>query len=93
MVVLLAAAAATCQRQQQHADLLARFSAAITPRTWDEAYALAKPVVARLSTAEKISLTTGTGIALGPCSGNVADVERLGSVALPPSPRSGSRAR
>ena len=62
---------------QQHADLLSQFSAAITPRSWDEAYALAAPFVARLSTAEKISLTTGTGIALGPCSGNVANIPRL----------------
>jgi hypothetical protein len=69
-------AAAACAAQ--HDDLLAQFSAAITPRTWDAAHALAATFVSELSALEKIALTTGTGIAFGPCSGNVAQIEKLG---------------
>ncbi len=59
-------------------SLLTQLGPATPPRTWEESYSLATTLVEKLTTAEKISLTTGTGIALGPCSGNVQHVARVG---------------
>ncbi|KAL7272909.1 hypothetical protein RUND412_004261 [Rhizina undulata] len=59
-------------------DLLSQFGTARDLRSWDQAYSLAEAFAAQLSVLEKISLTTGTGIALGPCSGNTAAIDRLG---------------
>ncbi|KAI5804272.1 beta-glucosidase 1 precursor [Geopyxis carbonaria] len=65
-----------------HTDLLSQLPAPVTPRTWPEAYALAAPFVAGLSRSEKISLTTGRGIGIGPCHGNVAGIARVNFPAL-----------
>ncbi|KAI5837331.1 putative beta-glucosidase L [Morchella snyderi] len=61
-----------------HDDISNQFGAARQLRTWDEAYALAKTFVAKLNTLEKISLSSGSGISFGPCSGNTQDIDRLG---------------
>lgn len=65
-----------------HDDLQSQFGAARSLRTWDEAYALARTFVSKLNTVEKISLASGTGISLGPCSGNTQDIDRLGYYVL-----------
>ncbi|KAL4966347.1 beta-glucosidase [Aspergillus stella-maris] len=45
---------------------------------WAEAYQKAQNVVRNLTLAEKVNLTTGTGIFMGPCAGQTGSVPRLG---------------
>ncbi|KAL4797639.1 glycoside hydrolase superfamily [Aspergillus venezuelensis] len=45
---------------------------------WAEAYQKAQNVVRNLTLAEKVNLTTGTGIYMGPCAGQTGSVSRLG---------------
>jgi beta-glucosidase len=44
---------------------------------WDAALAKAEAFVAQLDTPEKVNLVTG-GADVGPCTGNIGPVERLG---------------
>ncbi|KAL4774413.1 putative beta-glucosidase F [Aspergillus nidulans var. acristatus] len=46
--------------------------------TWAEAYEKAHRIVSNLTLAEKVNLTTGTGIFMGPCAGQTGSVPRLG---------------
>ncbi|RPA99487.1 glycoside hydrolase [Choiromyces venosus 120613-1] len=62
----------------EHDHIAAQFGQKVIPRTWDQSYILAKTFVDQLTTAEKVVLTTGTGISLGLCSGNTDDIPRLG---------------
>ncbi|RDW93778.1 beta-glucosidase [Aspergillus mulundensis] len=50
--------------------------------TWAEAYEKAHSVVSNLTLAEKVNLTTGTGIFMGPCAGQTGSVPRLGIPSL-----------
>ena len=54
-----------------HDDLLSQFPAPRPQLSWDAAYVLARTASAKLTFLQKITLTTGTGLTLGPCSGNV----------------------
>ncbi|PGH08165.1 beta-glucosidase [Blastomyces parvus] len=45
---------------------------------WEEAYANAHAVVANMTLAEKVNLTTGTGFAMGPCVGQTGSAPRFG---------------
>ncbi|KAL2366130.1 hypothetical protein RJZ56_000970 [Blastomyces dermatitidis] len=45
---------------------------------WEEAYAKAHAVVANMTLAEKVNLTTGTGFAMGPCVGQTGSAPRFG---------------
>ncbi|KAJ9409196.1 CAZyme family GH3 [Paecilomyces variotii] len=45
---------------------------------WAEAYAKAYDVVSNMTLAEKINMTTGTGIFMGPCVGQTGSAERFG---------------
>jgi hypothetical protein len=46
--------------------------------SWSASYAKAKLVVASMTLAEKVNLTTGTGELMGPCVGNTGSAERFG---------------
>lgn len=61
-----------------NSGLFTQFGDARSLRTWDEAYVLAQKFVSQLTTAEKVSLTTGTGLSLGACSGNTKSIQKLG---------------
>jgi beta-glucosidase len=45
---------------------------------WTAAYAKAQVVVANMTLAEKVNLTTGTGYVMGPCVGNTGSAPRFG---------------
>ncbi|KAL4922894.1 glycosyl hydrolase family 3 N terminal domain-containing protein [Aspergillus aurantiobrunneus] len=45
---------------------------------WAEAYQKAHSIVSNLTLAEKVNLTTGTGIYMGPCAGQTGSVSRFG---------------
>lgn len=45
---------------------------------WEEAYEKAAILVRNMTLAEKVNLTTGTGIFMGPCAGQTGSVLRLG---------------
>ncbi|KAL4787303.1 glycoside hydrolase superfamily [Aspergillus varians] len=45
---------------------------------WTEAYEKAYSIVSNLTLAEKVNLTTGTGIFMGPCAGQTGSVPRFG---------------
>ncbi|KAL2870937.1 beta-glucosidase [Aspergillus lucknowensis] len=45
---------------------------------WAEAYEKAHHLVSNLTLAEKVNLTTGTGIFMGPCAGQTGSVPRFG---------------
>ncbi|KAM5436086.1 hypothetical protein McanMca71_000164 [Microsporum canis] len=45
---------------------------------WEAAYAKAAVLVANMTLAEKVNLTTGTGIFMGPCVGQTGSALRLG---------------
>lgn len=45
---------------------------------WQDAYSKVRKLVSRMTILEKVNLTTGTGFASGPCSGNTGSVPRLG---------------
>ncbi|KAL4955352.1 putative beta-glucosidase F [Aspergillus filifer] len=45
---------------------------------WADAYQKAQNVVQNLTLAEKVNLTTGTGIYMGPCAGQTGSVPRFG---------------
>lgn len=45
---------------------------------WTESYAKAEAVVANMTLAEKVNLTTGTGLYMGPCVGNTGSALRFG---------------
>ncbi|KAL4929859.1 beta-glucosidase [Aspergillus undulatus] len=55
---------------------------------WADAYEKAHAVVSNLTLAEKVNLTTGTGIYMGPCAGQTGSVPRFGipSICLHDSP-------
>lgn len=46
--------------------------------SWTDSYAKAAEVVANMTLAEKVNLTTGTGLLMGPCSGNTGSALRFG---------------
>ncbi|KAH8663495.1 glycoside hydrolase superfamily [Tricladium varicosporioides] len=46
--------------------------------SWADAYAKAQKVVANMTLAEKVNLTTGTGFLMGPCVGNTGSALRFG---------------
>ncbi|KAL4810907.1 glycoside hydrolase superfamily [Aspergillus unguis] len=46
--------------------------------SWADAYRKAQDVVGNLTLAEKVNLTTGTGIYMGPCAGQTGSVPRFG---------------
>lgn len=46
---------------------------------WTASYAKAALVVANMTLAEKVNLTTGTGLLMGRCIGNTGSALRLGS--------------
>ncbi|EEP76442.1 hypothetical protein UREG_01291 [Uncinocarpus reesii 1704] len=45
---------------------------------WEEAYAKAHAVVSKMTLAEKVNLTTGTGFLMGPCVGQTGSAPRFG---------------
>ncbi|PKY03073.1 beta-glucosidase-related glycosidase [Aspergillus campestris IBT 28561] len=45
---------------------------------WEDAYEKAHELVSQMTLAEKVNLTTGTGIFMGRCSGQTGSVSRLG---------------
>lgn len=45
---------------------------------WSAAYTKAKTALAKLSTANKVSLVTGVGWEKGPCVGNIAALSAIG---------------
>lgn len=45
---------------------------------WTAAYAKAQDVVSKMTLAEKVNLTTGTGLLMGPCVGNTGSALRFG---------------
>ncbi|KAI0015325.1 glycoside hydrolase family 3 protein [Xylariomycetidae sp. FL0641] len=45
---------------------------------WSESYERAVALVSNMTVAEKVNLTTGTGLYMGPCVGNTGSVPRLG---------------
>ncbi|RQM08214.1 hypothetical protein DH86_00000654 [Scytalidium sp. 3C] len=49
---------------------------------WSEAYAKAQLVVGNMTLAEKVNLTTGTGLLMGPCTGNTGSALRFGIPSL-----------
>ena len=49
---------------------------------WTAAYAKAQVVVANMTLAEKVNLTTGTGELMGRCVGNTGSAERFGIPSL-----------
>lgn len=65
------------QRTPLQADLSAQFGPARPQLTWDAAYTAALAASSKLTFSQKVSLTTGTGISLGPCSGNIAKIDRI----------------
>lgn len=50
--------------------------------TWTASYAKAKIVVAQMTLAEKVNLTSGTGLLMGPCVGNTGSALRFGIPSL-----------
>lgn len=46
--------------------------------TWADAYEKAQALVSQMTLAEKVNLTSGTGIFMGPCSGQSGSALRLG---------------
>ncbi|TVY23642.1 putative beta-glucosidase F [Lachnellula hyalina] len=46
--------------------------------SWTDSYAKAAEVVANMTLAEKVNLTSGTGLLMGPCSGNTGSALRFG---------------
>ena len=46
--------------------------------SWAEAYAKAQKLVQNMTLVEKVNLTTGTGLLMGPCVGNTGSVLRFG---------------
>ncbi|KAF8424818.1 glycoside hydrolase superfamily [Tirmania nivea] len=61
-----------------HADLSSQFPPPRPQLSWDAAYELARTASSKLTFLQKTSLTTGTGLSLGPCSGNV--ISRIDSL-------------
>jgi hypothetical protein len=49
---------------------------------WTAAYAKAQVVVANMTLAEKVNLTSGTGMSMGPCVGNTGSAKRFGIPSL-----------
>ncbi|KAL5334479.1 putative beta-glucosidase F [Aspergillus crustosus] len=49
---------------------------------WAEAYQTAHSIVKNMTLAEKVNLTTGTGIFMGPCAGHTGSVDRFGIPSL-----------
>jgi len=47
-------------------------------QSWTASYAKAQAVVANMTLAEKVNLTTGTGLLMGPCIGNTGSALRFG---------------
>ncbi|KAI5809482.1 glycoside hydrolase family 3 protein [Pyronema omphalodes] len=47
-------------------------------KRWQESYKKAAEIVGRMSLAEKINITTGTGWQMGPCVGNTGSAESVG---------------
>ncbi len=45
---------------------------------WAEAYQKAHRIVSNMTLAEKVNITTGTGIFMGPCAGQTGSVPRFG---------------
>lgn len=45
---------------------------------WATAYSKAKTALAKLSTANKVSMVTGMGWEKGPCVGNIAAIAAIG---------------
>lgn len=45
---------------------------------WEDSYEKAHKLVSQMTLAEKVNLTTGTGIFMGRCSGHTGSVSRLG---------------
>ncbi|TLD26554.1 hypothetical protein PspLS_04668 [Pyricularia sp. CBS 133598] len=45
---------------------------------WADSYAKAKLLVEQMTLAEKVNITSGSGIFMGPCVGNTGSAERLG---------------
>lgn len=45
---------------------------------WEDAYAKAEEVVANMTLAEKVNITTGTGFFMGPCVGQTGSAPRFG---------------
>ena len=45
---------------------------------WGTAYTKAKTALAKLSTANKVTLVTGVGWEKGPCVGNIAAIAAIG---------------
>ena len=61
------------------ADLSSQFPLPRPQLSWDAAYELARTASAKLTFTQKTALTTGTGLSLGPCSGNViSKIKSLG---------------
>ncbi|KIM23216.1 glycoside hydrolase family 3 protein [Serendipita vermifera MAFF 305830] len=56
--------------------------AAITPRSWDEAYSMATAVTAQMTLDEKIGVVSGVGTFTSRCIGNNSPVSRLGIPSL-----------
>ncbi|KKY20941.1 putative beta-glucosidase [Phaeomoniella chlamydospora] len=46
--------------------------------SWEDSYAKAAKVVANMTLAEKVNMTSGTGIYMGPCVGNTGSALRFG---------------
>jgi beta-glucosidase len=46
--------------------------------SWTDSYGKAAEVVANMTLAEKVNLTTGTGLLMGPCVGNTGSALRFG---------------
>lgn len=46
--------------------------------SWTDSYAKAAKVVANMTLAEKVNLTSGTGLLMGPCVGNTGSALRFG---------------
>ncbi|KAJ5856447.1 uncharacterized protein N7529_010391 [Penicillium soppii] len=55
---------------------------------WTDAYSKAQHIVANMTLAEKVNLTTGTGFFMGPCVGQTGSVPRFGipNICLQDSP-------
>ncbi|RPA86838.1 putative beta-glucosidase L [Ascobolus immersus RN42] len=60
-----------------HEDLSSQFGPAQPQRTWEESYALAKTLIGKLNSIEKIRLTTGVGFGLGKCAGNIGKIDKV----------------
>jgi|SRR5688572_2814696 hypothetical protein len=75
--VLQALSLATLALSANHEDLSSQFGPAQPQRTWEESYALAKTFISKLNSIEKIRLTTGVGLGIGKCAGNIANIDKV----------------